>query len=730
MIRKILLTLSSVLMTLSVHAEPVPGEILLNYFQSNCRQGEWTSSALADSRALIETLRALVASEDCKSLGGAISNLNLLNSQLVSLQSLTSTQQQISSLDSKEQLLLVQLTQSNDPVVIESLNTSLRDVQLERAGLVGIQTNQEEWKGPSQLQVMTGVVQLANTTFNQIAANPLCLQKNPSILNAAAGVMSAVGAATTFVNPALGLGLTAGASILGSTLEGLRQGNLNRDIRRIADNSTAGMAYKCALETMSSKWCQMRDAQSLLNFKAQERSRRPVSDELAAAIRLNDREIPRILDFFEKIRSGVIPTNTSDAERQNHVLEREFIVRSAKAKGVALVEEKRAIYDASTDAAKLSLIFNIVKELAPGNSFSGPSSGSSSVSNPLFEVRNSGYAPFALLGVPDDASIRSDFGYYNVDSWPIANRPPGFKPTLDQVKQNFLDWIELGEQLVNQELGVVLQPDPLQTLSSAYDRLGNPWKISFIDSLDNLIRFLEKNPPKERDRAFRKVFSETLASLKEIKRIAEDAVLTQSLENETPIEEIYNLAQLKYGTVVFQTRLEMIVRVALLELFETSPQQDQVLVAQLLAANRFTETIRKMNGLESLTDIQNDIMRGQVITYDNLNSFVEIFGKNINKMLSRLKSEESRLTGKAAELKRHSRAELCFLLLGAEKARFYIYPGYCEGLKLKGNFGAPDSITITEATFREEMPLRACHYQDYFRNGKLYDLRNSKRKKK
>lgn len=719
---------AALLIAAPVRAESVPGETLLSYFQANCRQGEWTTSAMADSRALIETLRVLVQSEDCKSLGGAISNLNLLNTQLAGLQALNTTQQQIASLDSREQTLMVQLSQSSDPLVIEGLNTSLREVQLERAGLMGVQRHQEEWNGPSKLVLMNGMVQLANTTFSQIAANQLCLRKNPSILNAAAGVMSAVGSAAVFVNPALGLGLTAGGSLLGATLEGVRHGELNTDIRRIADNSIAMNAYRCAMDTMTAKWCQMRDAESLLRFKAEQRNRRPETSGLEDAIRLSDREIPRFIDFLERVRNGVSPGNTADASRQNAVLMRETSVRINRTRGLGAIDDRRQVYESTPVSARWDLIRTLVESLAPR---SNPGSSNEEHGGPLSEVLPNGYAQFFLLGIPDTPDLQNAFGYISLSQWYSGpNRPTDFKPTLDSVKERFLAWMQLGEDRVNQELSVIRNPDPLGTLSGAYENRNNPWRISLMDSVLNLIAFLEKNPPGERDYAFRRIYAETLATLREIHRIIDAAVLSEQVLSETPLEQIYSLAQLKYGTVVYSARLEMIVRISLLALLETAPPSDQVLVAQLLAANRFTDTIKRMNGLTSPTEIQRDIQRGQSITYSNMDAFVEIFGENLSRMISRLKREESRLTGQAAELKRKDRAELCFLLLGAEKTRFNVATANCSGLQLQGSFGAPSSITITAETFRKPMAERACVYQDHFRNALIYETRNGLTKRR
>jgi hypothetical protein len=188
-----------------------------------------------------------------------------------------------------------------------------------------------------------------------------------------------------------------------------------------------------------------------------------------------------------------------------------------------------------------------------------------------------------------------------------------------------------------------------------------------MDSLKRIIDFLESNPPSERDVAFLKLYSNTLSKLKEMYQVTEDAVIRQNadeFEDNTPtVERIYELAQLRYGTVVMEARLEMIVRLSLLELLQHTPAQDQIVVAQLLAAERFTDSISKMSGTDNLALIRADINRAQPVTISNLNSFIDIFGKNINRMLSKLLKEEKSSAGTVANSKRYARTELCFLLL-------------------------------------------------------------------
>lgn len=695
----------------SVLAENTPGQELLSYFSANCRtQGEYTSAALADSKALINTLQSIAQDPDCRSVGGAVSQLGLLNQQLEKLAQVNATQTKIAELNAQEQELLIQLTATSDATALAEINSNLRLLQVTRAGLIGKEKANQDLMGPDKSMAMSNVIQIANASFSQLVGNQKCLQKNPSVLNTATSVLAAVGATAATVNPALGMGITAGASFLGETIEGIRRMSSSRAIRKIADSTIAFEAYKCALETMSERWCQMRDAETFLAFKAAQRRRPIVNTNLGTAIRLNDREIPVLLEWLGKIRAGVTPTTAADASSQSTIFFREAMVRSALSSGVGLIEENRQIYNSYTNLDERWIFLrSIILQLTKHNP---------EMRSPLFDVMPPGYSPYFLIGVADDGGIRNDLGYIDFSTW---QKPAGLNPTLDQVKEKYLEWVNSARVRVNQELSRVLQPDPLQTISGAFDRTENRWKISPFDSLVAIIKFLELTGPQEHDLAFRRLYADTLKKLKAIKEITETSVINNIVDI-SPVEQIYELAQLKYGTVVVQTRLDMIVRLSLLELLDNSSEADQIVVAQLLAAERFTETIAKMSGTDNLALIRADIKRAQPITIANLASFMDVFGNNVNRILAKLKNEEQWADKTVASAKRYARTEMCFLLLSVPDAADYVDTRLCDGLKFEAVVaGGPETTVLSRSTFQKDLNDRACEYREFFRKSKIYE---------
>lgn len=708
--------ISSVLLaTISFNAlaEGLPGEQLFNYFSANCRtQGEYTRAASADAIALMKSLQSIANDEDCKSISGAISQLDLLNQQIQRAEKLNATQVKLATITSQEQELLLQLSTTNDTTTKSEINKILRDLQVQRAGILGGENALKDLQQPDQMSIMTSLISISNATFTQISKNEKCINKNPQILTSITSVVAAVGAAASVVNPALGLSLAAGATFLGQTVESFRTNGLNRKIRKIADTSIAMEAYKCAIETMSYRWCEMDNAESFLHFKAKQRQRTFTPSDLSQAIRLNDREIPVLLNWLGKVRAGVKPSTVSDSDRQKLVFQRDSMVRAADARGYGVIEENRRLYELTSINERWALIRTLIAKLVP----------STAEGNPLYDVFPLTQGAYFLIGMEDASQIpQSGTGNFI----PIDSYTPAVIPTLDVLKTQYLKWVERARIRVSLELTNVLQPDTLQTLTSAYDQSDNSWKLSAMDSIKNIKKFLESLPPEDNTASvFKKIYADTLLRLDTIYDAVENGVVQSdgTVYTNSPLQTVYDTAQLAFGVVVLQTRLEMIVRLALLKLIEKSSAEDQNWAAQILAADRFTDVLSQMSGTDNLALIQADINRAKPMTISNLESFSEVFGKNINRILKRLTKEENKSTGTVARSKRSTRTDLCYLLLASPEWPEKVDFKYCNGLQFQSIVpGGPVGPRISDALKDKDFSKRACIHKNFFRDSKVYE---------
>lgn len=718
--KTILMLVTLVVSTFSF-AEEIPGKTLLSFYAGSCKtSSQWTQAALADTEALVKTIDAIYKDPDCLNAIGAISQLNSLSQQLQMLDKLNETKNSIADLDAEEQELLIQLTKTSDSSVTYDINTSLRSVQLQRAKLLNGSRAGENLAGSDKAAILSHIAHSANSSFAQITANQKCIDKNPSLLTSATSIVAGVGAAVAMVNPAIGIAMTAGATFTQVSIDGIKNAKQAHRIKKLTESTTTFEAYSCALESMSNRWCEMNDAESFIRFKAKQRNRSLANPDLAQAVTLNDREIPTILSWLNNIRNGVTPRTTADAGTREAALTRELMVRARSDYGLGLIEQKRRIYNSLKDEEQWVFLRSIIISLAPQSNMS-----MSSLKNPFDDINPPGFAPYYLIDINDESIKEQGSQYDGYKAFTAWTKPPGKIITLDMIRERYIDWRNKAAELVNRELAEVRQPDPLLTISSA-NLESEPWMITPLDALKTIGDFLENNPPSENQRDFKHVYSDTLKKLRQLHDITAVAIATGDMNEDptlkkTPIEQIYDLAQLQYGTIVLQARLEMIVRISLLEYIKRSNEEDQTIVAQMLAADRFYETVSRISGTNSFATMNADLMKGKSYTMRNLSQFMELFGKNINRTLKKLHKQELTVSATEALQIRQQRTSMCFLALTSPNVDKFIDIELCKDLKMSSiQDGGPETYVIGDDSFKQDFGKRVCTYRDFFRRNDIY----------
>ncbi len=723
-----ILFILSLSFTTNLFSADMVGSDLISYFSSTCKtQGEYTRQAVSDAQSLITILENVKNDADCSTISGGISQLSNLELQLSQLESQKSLNVEIEKLTAQENELMIQLSQTTDASVQYNINSTIRQIQINKASYVSELSARNEYQGYDVKDVYSRIVNSTNSVFNSIASNHRCLNKNPNILPAITSLAGAIGSAAIEVNPALGLGIAAATDFIGHTVESLRKGKYNSMIRKISDSGIALEGYKCVLESLSSRWCSLEDAQNFLDLKSSIRRQNNEQSGLKSAIRLHDRDIPVLLDWLSKVRTGVPATTTADAERQAEVFNREAIVRSAKALGNGIISQNRPLYDSRINAnSKYNVVKSVVASLT-GTNCSGSGmmyESSTSTSNPLSDIYGITLAPYYLLGLSD---IPTNNGYpilfcnFN----PFSQWPGGtYTPDLNQVQLRYNQWIEDARELVNEELTLVLQPDALQVLTTAYEQTGNQWKFSTIKAIDNLKDFIEKFKPKEfQSSSFRKIYESTAKQLVDLKVVIEGAVHGDKyIAPKVALEDIFRIAQLQYGVIVFKSRLEMIVRVSIKEYLDSLNNSYSNSAAQLLAAESFLDVLSKVSGTDNLALISADIKRAKPIAIGNMTSFVDVFGKNINRILKNnykniQRSDDPTLN----EVYTRNAAEICLLLSSMPTWPKKVNKKYCLNSKLDEVIsGGPSSSPLTKAYLKQHFNKRNCGYRNYIRKSKIY----------
>ncbi len=709
----------------------IPASDLLAYFSATCpSQGEWTRAALGQAQSLITAFRAIQDDPDCKTVSGAVGELQILNNRITDLQNIATTQSTLNGLRRQEQDLMLQLSNTTDPALHLAIATQLSSVQASLVGAIGAAEAQQQYARPQQAEILAQVVQSTNTVLSQAVSNQSCLMKKPNLLPALASLGTSVASAVSTINPVLAMGIAAFTELLGQTIEYFRKRPIARSIRRISD-AMAVTAYSCVLESLSNQWCMADDAERVVKMKAEARTI-PIGDgRLVSAVRLLDREIPAFLGWLDTLRAGNKPANESDAARQQEVFDRDARVRSAPPLAAGALQQARQIFDSAVDnEGRWRVMKKAVNDIY--GKFTVPSPFGR---NPLNDILQEPFARYFLLGLAESEVPRTSTGVIGFDQFdPFTQWPrPGavFTPDLGIVETQAQAWADLARARVSREMAMILQPDALRTLSEAYDPSSNAWKVSARDALRTLRTFLtERGPHTFSNIPFQRIYLDTIEKLQQIEtqidsisptgRMA-STISTDLTPEQQTLATIYGIANLQYGTGYIRGRLEVAMRLALIELFSTLSPADQNVAAQILASDRFLDVLQRVSGTENLAIILSDIQKSKPVTQETMQAFANLFDTNISRVLKHQRKQEEVVGGSSGRMYRRVRAELCLQLLAVPKWPGRVSKELCDDLQLDPVIsGGPSSVKIDDGVYKKPHNERACFYRDYMRLSKIY----------
>lgn len=744
-----------------------PGQALIENFGAACKtNGGFANASLEDARGIMRTLETMKNDPDCKNVSGAISMLGNLENKLTALNSGYNYQLDIAKLEAQEVELMSQIATQTNPEIIGALESSLRSIQLDKAGLIAMDGAYSDYNGAEIRNIYAQILKTSSSAYDALASNALCLDKYGSgVLGSAISLTSSIGASAIQTNPAFGFGLASLSDFVGKTVNFFRDRGYNRSIRRVAEGSTVMQGLRCAMETLTSRYCEIQDAEDFLNLEMSYDPDSDNNDELVSITRLFDRDIPVFLNWLEKVQSGAPAANSADAGRRARVIFRQATVQVYIERGSGWFTEGRQLYDlAQTDQAKYNEIRKIInallKEIGPGN--------------PLLDIHPENYVPYYLLGlnkIPLRQGQAIPFDSFDpFNDWPNGTYSPDFNLMVNL----YNTWIAQGQRLVTQELNQVLQPDPLQVISVYDERTSNIWKIAPATAVMNILEFIQLNQPEKlAESSYKELYTSTINKLIKIddavrgkfpftnegcpgdvtelpgeinilgstdlaindtdeenariltvedvlRRIEGRSVQTCN-KLEKALEIIFKEAQLEFGPVVFKNRLETIIRVAIDEYIQRADPEVGGNLARLLAADSYLDVLSLVSGTDDPDMIREDIISGRRITINNMMNFGDTFGFYINAIFKReqhlFNDPDPDLSGPV----RDYRERMCFLLASLPKWPRSVKKSYCYGLQLKSpNPKGPSSEVLTEELLNSPMRKRSCMYHDFLESGRIY----------
>jgi hypothetical protein len=700
---------------------------ILSYFGSSCpSQGEWTSRAISQAESLIDTLRSLRDDADCKTLAGSIGQLQILNQRIQTV-ARRPKDSNLYVMKRKQENLLLQLSAATSDAEREMITTALKQLQsdiaiAEATSEVQASNQKTEDFGSALQNLVTGTGLL----MNQAVANQSCLMKRPSILSGIAALSGSVYAA--LASSGTSLAVAAGVELLSTILESIRRSAITKQMEKF-NESILFSAYSCVLESLSGQWCAAQDSLNIISLRA-----RPISpsDPLVQGMRMLDFEMPNVLKWLEFVRAGAEPATSADALRIKGVNQTEEVLKSARVIAIgALNEEKTNYANAIDDDSRWAVVKNLVASLVSQFSNSGRS---------LFEVYNSDYAPYYLLGFSEDQLPKYTdgriiaFEMYNAkvdQQWPATVE---FPPQLDKIKPRISNWIALAERRAAIERVSITQPDPLVIF---YDAITSPTSgsikgVSPLESVKKLYNYLSTSRPEKLSSDVQKQLYVELTSalglIVEKISDAEESVRASTEAGDLRLRLLKVLDEISAATKlenrgIFEARLNRAVAISLQNLLVSgqsglSPSE----AAQYLAADDIIKDLLQLSAQNNISYIKFDLENSQRLTQSTLQVFYEIFHKNLDQVLKKYKeaANRERKSNSPSRLYRNALAQFCLLLLSIPEAKGLDQKACYDELLEPLWPTAPASAPISADTFKLELQDRACLMRNYFRAQKIY----------
>ncbi len=704
----------------------ITGSELNQIFSASCSsQGSFTQRALADTDSLISIIEGLKDDDNCTSVASAISNLRGVKETLSSIAQTNQLNQEFESLLAEENQITNLILSTTDPNVINELNFLLRDVQIRKAQV------QSEIDGPfgfensNEANLYVYLVESSESIINTVSSNSNCVTKNPQILSSLAALSGGVSAITYAYNPAMALGFSAVTNIFGNTIEYFRKRPHRRLISRISRATSELEGYKCALESLSHTWCINDEAQKIVELKASLLTES--SDEVHStekAITINDKEVPIFLSWLQAVKAGAAPSSSSEAERQSRVLFREASVESAERTGLGTIQEEEPRFNNAPPESKYDALKLVVLKLT--NKSCGQSYNQIQSDSPLIEVfgGDTSRASYFLIGIDDDVVDANgnliDFCVFR------PSQRSGYTPDYQILRTRYLDWIDRARAIVADERTRIIQPDPLSVITLSYDPSGNEFGLAPLDAATRIYNFLITNIDEsslEENRGFRLIYNDTISRLRSIIEAIESSILMDNTDEISQVLiEISKLARLDNGIVLFQNRLEMIIRNSIQNYYRNHIGDNDPIVLQLLAANTFLDNLKFIKGTDNLALIMSDIQNAKRITLSNMSALLDVFGKNIKRVLKDNKKEiEETSDGEIRRIYQRNTAHFCLLLASMPSWPKDIPLQYCLNTNLPSVIrDGPTSPKITERYLSGSFSKRSCGFRKYIQKSKIY----------
>ena len=712
-----------------VHADAADqASALLAYFGANCPStGTWTRAAVANSMVIVRALTEIQKDPNCQSLAGAVSQADYLSKRIQEIEQDPDQKTYLGLSKQREELLMQISTASaaDQPALLEQLRTT----QVQLAVNSGyLQSNGDYNRQVRRANALSDLSTSTSLLMKQAIANQSCLVNHPDVLTGFAGVASAVASGMSTGGTALLA--AAGVQLLATVVEFYRQSRIASALEK-ASQGVVATGMQCAIEALTNQWCEARDALHIIDLKARSIEQSQPKDKIWQGVDVLEGDMPLFLGWLDGVAAGVDPSNQATGDRQSRALQRRSIIQKVRAKGLGILAEKEVFFSKiSNPQAQWIYLRQAIKELLSAAQSGASVNGASSLDggNPLNESISTDQQAYYLIGVTNCPKDPSNY-CVGIETYnPFENQ--AFKPSLDDVKANFLKWVKDSRDLVDSENATVLQPDPLFVLTQAQTE--NAFKKSPLNAAKNIAAYLRDTRGKLNSTgANARIFDDTLVRLESIIAKIQTALSSPADSDHSDqdvLNRIYELANLDDGLNLFRNRIEWSVRLNLTDVLASKNGVDQGISAQLLAADDILAQLKLASSSNDLTSIGRDLENSQTVVQQTLDAMLnDVFARPVNQSLKmytkQAESARESINDPFNRSNLSSKAELCIKLLAMPAWPRGLDSDYCEGAFLASKFQkGPRSITWSIKLYKDQpVQARACVYRDWIRASKIYE---------
>lgn len=705
---------------------------ILETFSNGCSLTRGPSAdAITVVRGLAAAVRSAENNPNCKSLAGVVTSLDSTTLRAQSLiptvndSYISELESEVASLERQKEEITTLLSQTSDPVEITELRRQLYSVRIELAGTLSqardSALNDKQIRKAQAMRLLLGSTQQA---VNQIIANEACWVNQPSLLQQVAGVGSTLGAsaALTTVASEKAILLSAGMGILSTIVDFFERLATAKKLAQF-DLALGSTAITCAMEKMNDVYCSAQDTLNAIK-KIGGRFHEPKEDPVWTGVELLEKQIPTLLSWLQKVKSGGGAGTVADARRQAEIELQEVNLLNSERIFEGFYRDAKLRYDQTTGAEAK---FLIIRNLAGGFFFSTCSGerGEHKNDNP-FCSEDFGFAPYELVGLSKNEQLTllgkyNNFSFFNLTLETLASIGVDRSFSLDLVKSQFQRMYNRIREKFDIEKRLVLGQDLTLIFDEAMDRnfqLANP--VTAESSLRSLIRFLNSKKLVLQDTPQLDLRTQVIQTLSVILEQIE-LVKNKAAKPEVAKEVIYQAADLKYGTSYIGDRLDRIIRTELEGLVRDPEQVDDATRLSLLAANDVISELRKYYQVSSLQEMEEAAANAQMVMVKTIDPFIRLFSNPMVRVFNEFDAIEGRVGGEGARQARALKTKLCYYFLNSTRPLKF-FNDECDGLKARSLLGV-EAPAYDRKMFQQPLESRACLYRNFIMKNRIKEKR-------